>query len=178
MKQEEVRQLEEIVQKAISRALRSMYQRHVPSHIHHLMAKAAVSVLEATDHDDKKRKPKVRKEEWTINDDVVGRVKSFYEEHRNNPFVLERIARNLNSSKSSVSLDDFWECMVVCLLTTQQKSGPTYPVSRFAHTEPFPLSHKLCVGKDGLADFVKAKLTEHGGIRRTTIIGREMAANM
>jgi hypothetical protein len=176
MNREEVQHLEEIVEKAISRALRN--QRHVPSRIHHLMAKAAVSVLEATNDDDKNRKPKLRKEEWVIDDGVVGRVKEFFDQHQANRFVEERIARNVSRFKSPVSLENFWDCMVVCLLTTQQKSGPKSQVSRLAHAKPFPLGFKVCAEQDDLADFVKAKLTAHGGIRRTTIIGREMAANM
>jgi hypothetical protein len=67
--------------------------------------------------------------------------------------------------------------MVSCLLTTQQRSGPKSPVTRFALTEPFPLAYDLCRQRRGQAAFVSKKLTEFRGIRRAETIGREVAAN-
>jgi hypothetical protein len=40
--------------------------------------------------------------------------------------------------------EDFWKQMVACLLTTQQRSGPTSAVTRFIRTAPFPLAYRTC----------------------------------
>jgi hypothetical protein len=176
MDHQKVRQLEEILQNAISKALRVTHQRHVPSRIHHLMAKAAVAVLEATEHDDGTRI--TQQMEWTIDKGMVNRAKKFFTEHRDNQFVQERIARNVSDAKSRISLQEFWECMVVCLLTSQQKSGPNSAVGRFAREKPFPLSYRICAKQQDLATFVTATLTAYGGIRRTRNIGHELAANI
>jgi hypothetical protein len=69
--------------------------------------------------------------EWIIDDYDIARVKAFYQKHRGSPFVKLRIERNLRSDRPSVSKSEVWECLVGCLLTTQQRSGPLTPVSRF-----------------------------------------------
>lgn len=58
MNHEEVRDLEQIVQDALSKALRSTSYASVPPQILHLMAKAAVTVLEATLSADKPPRPR------------------------------------------------------------------------------------------------------------------------
>jgi hypothetical protein len=73
---------------------------------------------------------------------------------------------------------EFWEAHVGCLLTTQQRSGPTSAVSRFFSTKPFPLSHEICCRETELEAFCLATLKDFGGLRRSSIISRELAANL
>jgi hypothetical protein len=63
------------------------------------------------------------------------------------------------------------------LLTTQQRSGPDSPVSRFLLTTPFPLGFELCSHQRDLATFATTVLTDFGSLRRSTNIGKELAAN-
>jgi hypothetical protein len=46
---------------------------------------------------------KPMKIEWIIEDDDIARVKTFYEKHRDSPFVKLRIERNLRADKPPVS---------------------------------------------------------------------------
>ena len=62
-------------------------------------------------------------------------------------------------------------------LTTQQRSGPTSPISKFM-SRPFPLRWEVCADQARLAEFARDVMTEFGGIRRSTTIGNEMAKNM
>ena len=94
-----------------------------------------------------------------------------------NPFVRGRIATNLRDHKPPVTKELFWEVMVACLLTTQQRSGPGSHVTRFISTSPCLLRHELCRGQAELDVFVTKVLSEFGGLRRSTTIGREARAN-
>ncbi|WDI43711.1 hypothetical protein [Bremerella sp. P1] len=114
---------------------------------------------------------------WHFEPADIEKVQSFFEKHRDNPFVQQREAVNLADNKPPVTKEDFWERMVACLLTTQQRSGPDSPISRFM-TRPFPLRWEICVEEESLADFARGVMADFGGIRRSTIIGKEMAKNM
>lgn len=114
---------------------------------------------------------------WQIDDGDIARVKGFLDLHRDDPFVKSRIATNLGGDKPPVSRERFWEVMIACLLTTQQRSGPGSPVTRFISTSPFRLRHELCRGRADLDVFVAGVLGEFGGLRRSTTIGREAKAN-
>lgn len=115
---------------------------------------------------------------WQVDADDVARVKAFCDQHRDNAFVRMRVAVNLADDKPPVTKDRFWDVMIVCLLTTQQRSGPNSPVSRFVATQPFPLRRTVCRRHcDEFADRVTRVLSQFGGLRRSKTIGREAQAN-
>lgn len=115
---------------------------------------------------------------WEIDADDVSRVRAFYEQHRDNWFVRNRIRCNLCRDKPPITVDAFWEFLVGCLLTTQQPSGPGRSVHRFIRTRPYPLPYRACRKQDDLATHALGVLKRFGGIRRTITIGHELAANM
>ncbi|NNE47201.1 MAG: hypothetical protein HKN37_11130 [Rhodothermales bacterium] len=92
--------------------------------------------------------------------------------------MKSRIATNLRTDKPPISKGEFWDRMVGCLLTTQQRSGPGSTVAKFLRTKPLPLNYPICAKQDDLAEFTRAVLSNFGGVRRSTIIGKELAANM
>ena len=114
---------------------------------------------------------------WDIDAGDIARVKQFFDLHRGNPFVRGRIATNLRDHKPPVTKELFWEVMIACLLTTQQRSGPGSPVTRFISSSPFLLRHEVCRGQTDLDVFVTRVLSEFGSLRRSTTIGREAKAN-
>ncbi len=114
---------------------------------------------------------------WQVEGDDIARVKEFFDLHRDNAFVKMRIATNLKEDKPPVTKELFWEVMIACLLTTQQRSGPGSAVTRFISTSPCLLRHELCRGQTDLDVFVTKILGEFGGLRRSTTIGREAKAN-
>ena len=76
--------------------------------------------------------------------------------HCNDAFVKQRITKNLSKQKPPVSEEEFWECLVACLLTTQQRSGPKSIVTQFIATRPFPLRYEVCMShQDDLLDFAR-----------------------
>lgn len=115
---------------------------------------------------------------WQIEPEDVSRVQSFCEQNRNHDFVRRREAINLAVRKAPITKERFWQVMVTCLLTTQQRSGPKSAVSTFAAKQPFPLRYTVCRRHCNELDaFVTRLLSRFGGLRRTKTIGREIHAN-
>jgi hypothetical protein len=115
---------------------------------------------------------------WKVTRADVQRVRRFVALYKNDPLVVERRGRNLATSKPKVTRAAFWQMLVTCLLTTQQKSGPNGAVSRFVGKKPFPLSYRRCRGVRLLSPLVRRTLSRFGGIRRSTTIGEELEVNL
>ena len=98
-------------------------------------------------------------------------------QQRNNPIVLARVRRNLAGTRARVSKERFWQALVRCLLTTQQRSGPGSAVMRFNRTRPFALAYSACVGERDLRAFVKRTISAFGGIRRAPTLAAQIADN-
>jgi hypothetical protein len=114
---------------------------------------------------------------WKITEEDVKIVKNFYRKYMNNTFVKHRIKKNIEEPCQKFSKDIFWEVMVACLLTTQQRSGPNSQVTKFLCTEPFPLSYDFCSKKLYLEKYVEKAITNFGGLRRGKTIAREISIN-
>jgi hypothetical protein len=54
----------------------------------------------------------------------MAKMKEFYSQCKNNAFAKDLSAKNLMGDKSPVEKELFWEVMISCLLTSQQRSGP------------------------------------------------------
>jgi thermostable 8-oxoguanine DNA glycosylase len=115
---------------------------------------------------------------WQIEPVDVARVRSFLELHQDDPFVRYRMERNLRQEKPEVSKEEFWKALVSCLLTSQQRSGPGTPVTRFTSTTPFPLNYSLCGAQQDLRSFARNALTSFGGIRFSNRLADHVAENL
>jgi len=114
---------------------------------------------------------------WIVTEDDIRNVLEFFGAHRENPWVSDREKRNLGWTGDEVSKEQFWQELVTCLLTTQQRSGPDSPVCRFANTKPFPLSYSACESSGDVEAFAVDELTRFGGLRRHKSIAHEVAVN-
>lgn len=115
---------------------------------------------------------------WQIEDDDVRKVKSFFEDNKDSAFVSNRIERNIKKAIPQFSNDIFWDAMIACLLTTQQRSGPNSAITKFTCTKPFPLNYSACKTSADLKAFAESILTNFGGIRRAKTIGEEIQTNL
>lgn len=115
---------------------------------------------------------------WVIESKDVAKVKAFVRSSAKDPFVQRRRKRNLGRSRPTVSHATVWKVMVGCLLTTQQKSGPGRPIHRLLNSTPFPLAYSSCLGQAQLKKHVFRTLSDFGGIRRSTTIAEQLAANL
>jgi hypothetical protein len=91
--------------------------------------------------------------------------------------VIERAERNLSNKKLVPRRSVFWKTMVGCLLTTQQKSGPQSAISRFLRAKPFSLEYAKCDGTQDIETYAEDALRRFGGIRRSSLIAREIVHN-
>jgi hypothetical protein len=115
---------------------------------------------------------------WEINQNDIEKVNNFIKKHKNNPNVLHRIKRNINKKNIEFNKSKFWQTMVSCLLTTQQKSNPNSPISKFIREKPFLLNLEICLKQKKLNNFVEKILSNYGGIRFSTKLGKEISKNL
>jgi hypothetical protein len=115
---------------------------------------------------------------WQVEDTDIQKVRSFYEPRKNNIFIQNRIERNVKHNIPPFSKELFWEAMISCLITTQQRSGPESAVTRFICTNPFPLGYSKCNDFDNLQILIEQTLTNFGGLRRAKTIGAEVDFNL
>lgn len=114
---------------------------------------------------------------WQIEDSDISKAKLFFEANKDSAFVSNRIERNIKKAIPQFSNDIFWEAMISCLLTTQQRSGPNSAITKFTCTKPFPLNYSACKTSADPKAFTESILTNFGGIRRAKTIGEEIQAN-
>ncbi len=115
---------------------------------------------------------------WEINCDDIRKIKDFVEKQKNNPFVQDRVKRNLEGNSFKITKENVWRVLVGCLLTTQQRSGPESNVGRLLQTNPFLLSYDVCLNQQDIESFSLRALSDFGGIRRTNSIAKEIKVNL
>jgi hypothetical protein len=118
------------------------------------------------------------KHTWVIEPGDIKKVKGFLRQHRDSPFVRQRVQWNLRSEKPPLRRDAIWQQMVACLLTTQQRSGPASAVTRLIQTKPFPLAYKVCRKERDVEDYARKRLAASGGLRRGQIIASQVSSNL
>jgi hypothetical protein len=116
---------------------------------------------------------------WEIDSTLIDSVKDFYSKHENNTFVKIREKRNIKKQGLNLTKEFLWEKIIVCLLTSQQKSGPNSRVSIFCSTKPFPLGLKFCLENLSILEIEAEKILKNfGGLRRSTIIAEHLKENL
>lgn len=114
---------------------------------------------------------------WIIEQMDIRHIKEFVASQSGKSFVKNRIIKNVNGPIPDFGRDRFWNALISCLLTTQQRSGPESSVTRFICTDPFPLNLNKCMEQTNLKEFVENTITNFGGLRRAKTIGEEVFRN-
>jgi hypothetical protein len=115
---------------------------------------------------------------WRISNDDVMRIKALLAEQSDNALVKRRRSRNLSDRKCQVDKQEFWFRMVSMRLTSVQRSGPNSPIAQFVRKDPFPLTYAAVSSALTPEIFISAALKEAGGIRFTSKIAQQLAANL
>ena len=116
--------------------------------------------------------------QWQFSRRGIREVQELIRAHRRDFFVSHRIARNLRGNRPSLTPSRCWHVLLVCLLTTRQRSGPDSPIQRVLTSRPFVLRLGILKGKTHPSDFVEKTLRRSGGIRRVDTIGAQAAENL
>lgn len=115
--------------------------------------------------------------EWRWKPEEIAAVRAIAEEQAGSNYVAWRRRQTLDNPPPLNGRAQFWYALVMCLLTSQQKSGPRSAVTRFLSLKPFPLSLEWCeagMTETAAADIVKGS----GGLRFHARIARFLTTNL
>lgn len=100
--------------------------------------------------------------DWGIENIDIDRLRTFIQHHEN-PFVGKRISRNVNRQGITLDRNSILKAIIMCLLTTQQRSGPNTPISNFLRQPLFPITiENLNAKKKNVEYFVRTILQRNG----------------
>jgi len=108
-------------------------------------------------------KPKTifMKIEWIIEHKDIEKLIRFVKQN-NNPFVKKIIDRNVYRQNLCVDKDSFLRNLIMCLLTSQQPSGPNTKVALFLQLDPFPLTYNTIKSTDNIENLIKSTMLKNG----------------
>jgi hypothetical protein len=114
---------------------------------------------------------------WKIQESEIIQIKEFIK-HNNNPVVKRRLDRNVNRQKVQIDKDVILRTILMCLLTSQQRSGPTSRITHFLNQEPFPITFDKIEKVNNTEDFIRTILKQNGLNRYINKIPRFFLTNL
>jgi len=105
-------------------------------------------------------------------------VRRLVGENGKNSLVEVRRERNVCRKIPPLTPERCWKAHMMCLLTTQQRSGPASHVHRFLTKSPFPLRLSELPNADARKRFIQETLKNSGGIRRNGVIADQACRNL
>jgi hypothetical protein len=113
---------------------------------------------------------------WEITKSDIDKVKKFVSDN-DNSFVKNRQLRNVEKQNIIIDKDIIIKRMIMCLLTSQQRSGPNSTVGQFLRLEPFPITYKVLNETENLEVFIRTTLQENGLTRYVNRISGFFSSN-
>lgn len=113
---------------------------------------------------------------WTYTKRDIELVRGVIRRLKDDPFVKRRHRRNVRAKPRIPNREKILYSLVLCLLTTQQRSGPKSRVSRYLSLSPFPLTCAGCQRASDVRRYALKQLKGHG-LRRTSMIAAELKKN-
>ena len=114
---------------------------------------------------------------WEVRSEDIQKTKTFVKLHHNNKFVQARIKRNLAKTKPRITKAVFWRNLILCLVTTQQRSGPNSLVNKFLTGDSFLLDYSLCKSKRRIEVAAEKMLAKYS-LRRSNVLANEIKENL
>jgi len=112
-----------------------------------------------------------------ISEDDVEEVREFFSRFEASAAVRRTKRRNVDGVRPTIDLERFWSVLIMCLVTTQQRSGPDSVVARFLQQARPTLSLKQ-LRASGDANALVAQALQTFGLRRHKIIASQLANNL
>ena len=101
---------------------------------------------------------------WEISESDIEKVIDFVNVHKN-PFVENRINRNVNRKNIQINRDTIIKTMLMCLLTSQQDSSPDSNIGVFLRKKPFLLTYEF-LSKVTVIEVVLSSVLKENGLTR------------
>lgn len=108
---------------------------------------------------------------WEIDEATLARWRSFVDENTKNQMVRNRHRRNIKRENIDLSKSNIWKVFVGCQVTTQQRSGPNTPVSRFLDSDSPALDYTACKKAISIQNLLERELSGAGLRRAPTMAG-------
>jgi len=104
---------------------------------------------------------------WKITKSDIDKLQKFVESNKDNAFVAKRIDTNATLDFHPTNVNAVVKAMLMCLLTSQQRSGPESPVAKFLNQTPFPINtdwiqnNRMNIGESLKEELTKWNLTRY-----------------
>jgi len=113
---------------------------------------------------------------WNISQQDIDKVKKVIAEN-DNAFLRARRLRNVEKQNIVIDNETIIKTMIVCLLTSQQSSGPNSVVGKFLQQNPFPITVNKIENTDNIQELIKNTLRKNGLTRYINRISKFFATN-
>lgn len=113
---------------------------------------------------------------WNISQADIDKVKKVIADNEN-AFLQARQLRNVEKQNIVIDKDKIVKTMIMCLLTSQQRSGPNSTVGQFLRLDPFPVTIEKLTATNNVEEFIKDTLQQNGLTRYVNRISSFFASN-
>lgn len=113
---------------------------------------------------------------WKITETDIKKVKQYVADNEN-PFVQQRRERNVKRKNIIIDKDAVIYTMLMCLLTSQQRSGPNSAVGQFLSKKQFPVTFNKLKTVDNVEHFLRGVLKDNGLTRYINNISEYFSNN-
>jgi len=114
---------------------------------------------------------------WSISENDIQKVKEVINSNQN-AFLRARKKRNIHRQNLQINKGAIIRALLMCLLTSQQRSGPDSLVGKFLGQSPFPVTYEKIQQTDNVESFVKDTLTDYDLTRFVNRISEFFASNI
>lgn len=113
---------------------------------------------------------------WDITDEDINKIKEFVDQGKN-AFVEYRISKNIHRDNILIDKNSILKCLIMCLLTSQQRSGPNSIIATFLRQYPFPLIEEVISKESDIKNFLQTILRANGLNRLVNKISNYFVTN-
>lgn len=114
---------------------------------------------------------------WDITEIDINQVKKVLK-NNDNSFLQKRRERNIEKQNIVIDQNTIVKTLLMCLLTSQQRSGPNTPIGQFLRLSPFPITIESINQENDIQTFIRSILKENGLNRYINNISHYFAENM
>jgi hypothetical protein len=114
---------------------------------------------------------------WNINESDIQKVKNVMKENENF-FLKNRRERNVEKNNIEINKNIIILNLMMCLLTSQQRSEPNSVVGKFLSLKPFPVTSELIAESKNIESLIKQILQKNGLTRYINKISAFFAENI
>lgn len=111
---------------------------------------------------------------WTLDSHSLALWRDLVDANKNKEVVVRRRAKNIRRIDIDLSTNEIWRILVGCQVTTQQRSGPNSPASRFLRSTSPALSPHHCRQATSMAGLIEEECSA-AGLRRAKTISAHLS---